>query len=951
MKERTRILAAILSVLIFLLDAHAGDFKKTADGVIVYPDSSYAGGVHALRLYVINENIIRVHAYAQNSEPENNSLIILSGLANKVKFEVRPDHGKVRLITSKVAAIVDLRTGQVSFEEASGKRILREEMMGRIVTPAVFDGKSLYHIRQNFQTQPDDAWYGLGQHQDGLMNYKGNQVQLFQNNTEVAVPFLLSRKNYGILWDNYSLTAVGDLRPYQEIHQLQLFSKNGEEGWLTASYSNDRNHPEQVAVERPESSIDLAYLNDSKLFLPADFKPQNGVVHWEGSIASSINGIHKFRFTYAGYIKVWINGELLMDRWRQAWNPGSAILDVNLEPGKKYSFRIEWIPDGGESYISCKFLPPVPANHKDEFGFSSEAGTALDYYFISGKNMDSVISGYRYLTGKAVILPLWAFGKWQSRERYKTENELLDVAAEFRKRKIPLDNIVLDWNYWREPEWGSQQFDPSRFPSPDSMIRALHLNDHLHFMISVWPKFYEGISTYKYFDSKGWLYKRNIANRQRDWIAQGYVSTFYDAFNVEAQKGFWDLINQHLYSKGVDAWWMDASEPDILSNVNPQKRKEEMTPTALGPSAEFLNAYPMENARGIYEGQRASNPNARVFILTRSAFAGSQRYAAATWSGDISSRWHEMKNQISAGVNFSMSGIPYWTMDIGGFAVERRFEHLNDQDLDEWRELMTRWYQFGAFVPLFRVHGQFPYREIFNIAPESHPAYQSMLFYDHLRYRLLPYIYSLAGKAWQNNYTLMRGLVMNFPGDSIAANRNDEYLFGPSLLVAPVYQYGERKKEVYLPEGSGWYDLYSGKYFIGAQKLQADAPYERMPVFVREGSILPFGPELQYTNEKPADTIHLFVYTGRNASFELYEDEGTNYNYEKGMYSNIRMDYDENKQTLTIADRKGNFPGMLQKRIFIVSRVSSKAPVEWNPDRSGTVVSYEGKKIIINLKP
>ncbi|RYY00221.1 MAG: alpha-xylosidase, partial [Gammaproteobacteria bacterium] len=337
------------------------------------------------------------------------------------------------------------------------------------------------------------------------------------------------------------------------------------------------------------------------------------------------------------------------------------------------------------------------------------------------------------------------------------------------------------------------------------------------------------------FDQNNWLYKRNVADRQRDWIAQGYISTFYDAFNENAQKGFWNLINKRLYSKGVDAWWMDASEPDILSNVTPQKRKEQMSPMALGPAAQYLNAYPLQNAKGIYEGQRTTDPNKRVFILTRSAFAGLQRYAAATWSGDIASRWHDMKAQISAGVNFSMSGTPYWTMDIGGFAVEQRFEHPSEKDLDEWRELQTRWYQFGAFVPLFRVHGQFPFREIFNIAPENHPAYQSMLYYDKLRYRLMPYIYSLAGAAYHNNGSIMRGLVMDFPADTTVTNLNDQYLFGPSLLINPVYNYGQREREVYLPKTAGWYNFYNGQYFDGGKRIKSDAPYERMPLFVKSG--------------------------------------------------------------------------------------------------------------------
>ncbi|MEO5944103.1 MAG: TIM-barrel domain-containing protein, partial [Ferruginibacter sp.] len=447
---------------------------------------------------------------------------------------------------------------------------------------------------------------------------------------------------------------------------------------------------------------------------------------------------------------------------------------------------------------------------------------------------------------------------------------------------------------------------------------------------------------------KGWLYKRNIADNQRDWIGKGYVSTFYDAFNADARKGFWDLINKKIYSKGIDAWWMDASEPDILSNVSPEKRKLEMTPTALGTGTEYLNAYPLENARGIYEGQRSSDPGKRVFLLTRSGFAGSQRYSAAIWSGDIGSTWHDMKNQIAAGINFSMSGLPYWTMDIGGFVVPEKFEKPNSENLEEWRELNARWAQFGAFVPLFRVHGQFPFREIFNVAPEDHPAYKSFLYYDKLRYRLMPYIYSLAGAAYFDNSTMMRGLAMDFPNDSAVLNIGDQYMFGPSLLINPVYEYKQTKREVYLPKSAGWYDLYSGKWFTGGNRITADAPYERMPVFVKAGSIIPFGPALQYTSEKKADTITLNIYTGANASFNLYEDEGTNYNYEKGKFSIIPITYNEASGIITIGDRTGSFNGMLLKRTFrinIVSPHKSKLlDLTAKPDNE---IIYKGKQVQI----
>ena len=780
------------------------------------------------------------------------------------------------------------------------------------------------------------------------MNYRGQQVTFFQNNTEVAIPFLVSCKNYGILWDNYSLTTAGDVRPLHSLSSLQLFSKTGDVGWLTASYSNNKSKPNEIAIERAETNINMEFLGDSKNMLPKEFTPENGLVTWEGSIASDLSGIHQFRFTFGGSLKVWFDGKLVLDHWRKAWNPAPALIPINMNSNKKVSVRIEWIPEG-ESYLSLKWQEPLSPEQQNTFSFFSEAGQQIDYYFIYGNNMDEVISGYRTVTGKAPIVPKWALGFWQSRERYKTQNEILSTVDEFRKRKIPIDNIVLDWSYWKEAEWGSQDFDETRFPSPDSMIDVLHKKYHTQIMISVWPKFYEGISTYNDFDNNGWLYKRNIADRQRDWIGKGYVSTFYDAFNENARKGFWDLINKKIYSKGIDAWWMDASEPDILSNVNPEKRKRQMTPTALGSAAEYLNAYPLQNAKGIYEGQRSTDSNKRVFLLTRSGFAGSQRYAAAIWSGDIGTTWRDMKTQISAGINFSMSGLPYWTMDIGGFVVPEKFERPNSENLEEWRELMTRWYQFGAFVPLFRSHGQFPYREIFNTAPDDHPAYKSFLYYDKLRYRLMPYIYSLAGASYHDNYTMMRGLAMDFAKDTVVLNIGDQYLLGPSLLINPVYENKKTSREVYLPKCAGWYDLYSGRWFASGQKLNAEAPYERMPVFVKAGSIIPFGPELQYTSEKSADTITLNIYSGADATFNLYEDEGTNYNYEKGVFTIIPIKYNNATKTITIGDRKGSFNGMLEKRVFNINIISAHKTKSLDFSTSDKTIFYEGKKLTIKM--
>ena len=525
------------------------------------------------------------------------------------------------------------------------------------------------------------------------------------------------------------------------------------------------------------------------------------------------------------------------------------------------------------------------------------------------------------------------------------------VVSEFRKRQIPLDNIVQDWFYWPEDKWGSHDFDLSRFPDAAKMVRQLHEDLNTHIMISVWPKFYVGIEHYKEFEKNGWLYMRNVEKKERDWVGKGYLSTFYDAYSEGARKLFWKQINEKLFSKDFDAWWLDATEPDVHSNLSQEEYLLRIGPTALGTSARYRNSFSLMNAKGIYEGQRQTDPDKRVFILTRSAYAGQQRYAAATWSGDVVTRWYDLKTQIPAGLNFCLSGIPYWTTDIGGFAVEPKFEqNVKPEDLEEWREFQTRWFQYGTFCPLFRVHGQFPYREMFNIAPDNHPAYQTMLAYDTLRYRLMPYIYSLTGMVTHEDYTMMRALVMDFGNDKQVLGIDDQFMFGPALLVNPVTACKVRQRPVYLPVKTGWYELKTGRYHTGGQTIQADAPYTDIPIFVKAGSIVPFGPAIQYTAQKKADPIRLYVYTGQDGTFTLYEDEGVNYNYEKGAFSQVVFAYDEQAQSLTIDARKGEFSGMLKKRTFEIVRVGPNDPVALDYDRTpDKIVSYDGQKIVIPL--
>ncbi|KAA2240031.1 DUF5110 domain-containing protein [Chitinophaga agrisoli] len=947
---RKRFLPVMLCMLI-MYACQAGNVERLKDGLLIHLPTPINNGPRQVKLQVVTDKIIHVSAGPGENMATTPSLMAVVTGSPEVDWTSEEKNGEVILKTNALTATVSLGTGQVVFRDMAGNIILQEAAPnGPVFTPVTIDGKNLYRIRQAFASPADEALYGLGQPQTGVMNYKDQDVDLTQYNSIAAVPFLLSSRHYGILWDNYSITRFGDDRPYAQLGDLTLYDKDRQPGGLTATYTSAQ-QPDNIYLQRQEQQIDYAFLPDMKK-IPTAFPMDKGKVTWEGFISPKEDGMHKFFMTTSGYIKVWVDGTLVLDKWREGWNPGPSVFQHLLHKGRQHALKIEWIPESNQAFVSLKWLSPTPEALHNKWMLSSEAGEKLDYYFVYGSNADEVIGGYRQITGRATLLPRWAMGFWQSRERYKTQQEIEQTVAEFRKRQIPLDNIVLDWSYWKQDAWGSQQFDPARFPDPAGMISKLHQQYHAHFMISVWPKFYEGIPNYELFDKKGWLYKQNIKDRQKDWIAQGYVSTFYDAYNADARKLFWQLINKNLFSKGVDAWWLDATEPDVLSNASIEHRKALMNPTALGPADQYFNGYALANASGIYEGQRQANPDQRVFILTRSAYAGIQRYAAATWSGDIAARFDELARQIPAGINFSLSGLPWWTTDIGGFYVEDKYDQPAPQGAaqKEWRELNTRWFQYGAFCPLFRSHGQFPYREMFNIAPDNSPEYKSMLYYDQLRYRLMPYIYSIAGATYHKGYTVMRGLVMDFGADTAVRNIKDQYMFGPALLVNPVYTYEARSRNLYLPANTGWYDLYTGAYTAGGQTISANAPLERMPLYVKEGSILPFGPALQYTGQRAADTITLYVYTGKDAQFSLYEDEGLNYNYEKGQFSNIPLHYNEAAKTLSIGKREGSFPGMLQQRAFRIVKISREKAtgLDFNQP-AGKTVAYNGEEQTVTL--
>ena len=932
-------------------------YKKTDNGIIVNISHPKELQLSKLRLQVLGNDLIHVSATPENEFRKDSSLIIVPQIGS-VPFTVSNEKDSIKLVTETLNVMISSKDGGVKFKDKNGKLILSESAGGgKTFSPVEVEGTKGYTVRQIFESPKDEAFYGLGQHQSDEFNYKDKSEELFQYNTKVSVPFIISNKNYGLLWDSYSLSRFGDSRPYEQLNAVfKLYDKNGEANSLTGTYNTPDNG--KINLVRKEASI---FFEDIKSFknLPENFPLKNANVTYEGDIEAPQNGEYKFTLYYSGYVKVYLNNQLVVpERWRTAWNPNSYKFSMNLEAGKRVPLRIEWKPNGGTSYCGLRVRTPQLTEEKSNQVWWSEMNKKIDYYFVHGNSMDQIVKGYRTLTGKAQIMPKWAMGYWQSRERYKTQDQILSNLKEFRERKIPIDNIVLDWNYWEETDWGSHKFDPERFPDPKGMVDSIHaMNGKM--MISVWPKFYKTTEHFKEFDQKGWMYQQAIKDNVRDWVGPGYVGSFYDAYSSGARKLFWKQIYENLYPIGVDAWWMDASEPNVLDCTNMDYRKALQGPTALGPATEYFNTYALMNAEAIYDGQRSVEPNKRVFLLTRSGFAGLQRYSTATWSGDIATRWEDLKAQISAGLNFAISGIPYWTMDIGGFCVEDRYvaaqneydkNGIENSDNKEWRELNTRWHQFGVFAPLYRSHGQFPYREPWNIAPKGHPAYESILFYDNLRYRLMPYIYTMAGMTHFDDYTIMRPLIMDFSSDKKVVNSNDQFMFGPNFMVCPVYNYGIRKRDVYFPAGTNWYDFNTGNYIKGGQTLSVDAPYGRIPLFIPEGAIIPIGPEIQYTDEKPADTILLYVYKGKNGSFNLYEDEGVNYNYEKGFHSSIPISYSETNGVLTIGERKGEFKGMLKNRKFVIIAVSKENRKAFVYDAQGQVVNYDGHQQTITLK-
>jgi alpha-D-xyloside xylohydrolase len=713
----------------------------------------------------------------------------------RVHFTMKRTGSILNIIGDSLEVHVNLKNGQIAFFNPSRARLLSEKANGRHFTPCRDSSEHAFRVTQSFQLTPEESIYGLGQHQTGKMNQRGQTLLLKQRNRDIAIPYFYSTKGYGLFWDNTSTTIFKD---------------------TTFSTS-----------------------------------------------------------------------------------------------------------------------------------FVSMVGDCIDYYFIKSENADQGVALWRELTGQAPMFPRWAFGYWQSRERYKSQRQLLGVVEKYRSLKVPLDVIVQDWQYWGtdDKQWNSTKFGNPGYPHPRQMVDSVHAL-HVHIVISVWPSFGEHTQIYKVMQKDGYLFDLIT------WPPTPLVRV-YDAFSPKARDIYWDFINRDLFALGIDGWWLDSTEPDQIK----PKKSDNDNRTYAGLFGKVRNAFPIETVGGVYLHQRKETSQKRVVILARSAYAGQQRDASAVWSGDTRSDWKTLHAQITSGLNMSFSGIPYWTCDIGGF-----FSHGNYPRgvLDPaFQELYVRWLEFGTFCPIMRSHGTDTPREIFAFGKKGDWAFDAIAKFINLRYRLMPYIYSTAWKVTSQASTIMRPLVMDFPKDKKVNNLTGEYLFGRSFLVCPVTQpcytrqvtkdstvtdFGELKTwNVYLPRGTGWYDFWTGVQLPGGQQITRKVPIDIMPLYVRAGAVVPMGPFEQYTGQKADSVLYIRIYPGADGDYTLYEDENDNDDYEKGIYATITFSWNDKSHTLVIGNRKGRFPGMLDKRTFHIVLVGkshgSGIGIDPDPDK---IVRYDG---------
>jgi len=908
--------------------------RADADGATLEMDPG------TLRLQVFSPEVVRV-AYAREGRIPTNSLAVVAKPMDH-GWTLKESGQEIVLSTAKVQVRVDRATGAVAFfETAVGKPVLQEpEQGGKAMTRSNVAGHDTWICRQEFLLSEGEALYGLGQHQDGGMDYRGRRIRMIQDNPvmeamgDTAVPLLVSSAGYGLLWDNPALAVVDSAGGTENlVPPSALIDRDGLAGGLTASYCTGTDFSKPVHC-KVDASIDFDWKKGSPEGLPND----GFSIRWEGALRAPESGEYILRLTSDDGVRMWVDDQLVIDAWMMR-AVASDSASLFFKKGSTHRIRIEYFDKVGDACIDFKWVLPG----EDRLDWTAEAGRAIDYYFILGPEPDDVVGAYRHLTGQVPMFGKWAWGLWQSKERYSSQQELLDVVEHYRRERIPIDGIVQDWHYWPDLDkktleggWGSHEFNLSRFPDFPETVATLHRR-HARVLLSVWPWFElndanKGIPNHQALDAIGAI----LPFPGKTWAGN---MNWYDPFGTEARALYWSQIAKAILPTGIDGYWLDSTEPVAGGDAG---RLREFG-TLGGHGCEVANAYPLMQSTAVYDGLRRDAPDKRVFILTRSAYAGQQRNGVVVWSGDIQGTWEIFRRQIPVGLNFCISGIPYWNTDIGGFFINNFEKGPADP---AYAELFTRWFQFGAFCPMFRVHGTHHAKEVWRFPKETQAILEA---FDRLRYHLLPYIYSVSWMVTDQDYTMMRPLVMDFRGDPRVRKIPDQYMFGPALMACPVTEPGATSREVYLPEDADWFDFWTGKGLRGGKTVQAEAPIDRMPLFVRAGSILPYGPEIQYAQER-SDPIELRVYRGADGAFTLYEDEGDNYNYARGIHATIPFSWNEKNAVLTIGRRQGRFPGMKKSRTFRIVWVEAGRGAGVPPTKmADKTVSYSGEEVRVRL--
>jgi alpha-D-xyloside xylohydrolase len=849
------------------------NFSHTKDGVTVAMSDGTLG------IYPIADNAVRVKFF-KDTEPEEPELVFTQ-VPESNGFVVNDAPSKLEVKSKNIVVALEKQTGILSFADYTGEVFLTEKTGTRKLLADSVQGESCFVAEQSFESPAGEYIFGLGQFQDGHYNIKGVTRRLTQVNSQISIPFIYSGRGYGLLWHQYGLTDFNPADNFVALEKQEQQAGNN-----------------QLAEVTTTSGTQKVSQNQS-LYVGKFQVPYRGVY----SIFLDLGDMDNRHY-------VAIDGKPCID-FSNFWLPPTVSAFANLEAGEH------------QVQVLCKSAnsPKLSWKLKDNTTiFRSPHAKMIDYVVFYGPSADEVIASYRNLSGNAPMFPQWAYGFWQCRERYSSGKQLVETVKEFRKRNLPMDVIVQDWQYWGNMGWGVPQFDTVNYPNPPGFMKELH-DLNAHFNISIWSNPDKNSTIGKEFVIKD----RFIPNTK--WL---------DYFNPDTRKEYWDILNRNMFSNGVDSWWMDAVEPENDA-LHGQK-------THIGAGDFYRLTYPLMVSRAVYEGQRETSLDKRVCILTRSAFLGQQRYGIINWSGDIGGTWDTYRRQVVAGLNYTITGFPYWTTDIGGF-----FRPGHSQYTDEkYHELLIRWYQWGTFNPIFRVHGYMTETEPWKYGQKVEDNIRKMLT---LRYNLLPYIYSEAWQVTNNGSTMMRPMVMDFNGDTAAINRLYQFMFGKALLVAPVTEPNVSEWNVYLPKSATWYDFWTGTSFKGGQTIKTHAPLDKIPIFVRAGSVIPIEKRMQYAGHKKADTLEIRIYEGANGSFTLYEDEGDNYNYERGAYSIINFSWDDANKTLTINERKGSFSGMLSERKFSIVRITKDKEIGIeNVGNFDKVATYNGKKIMVKLQ-